>query len=660
MTVSAPLRSRALLLAVILLTLSWLWLSSGQTVVAAADAGMDDALFVRQSTHLATGHWLGPYDELTLAKGPGHPLFLAFSIVLGISVPLAQRLLYAAACLGAAWALSPLLRGRFWGVTVYAALLFQPVASRNLTREGIYPALSLAVVSLAVALLLRPEAPPRQVALLAGALGGVLGAFWITREEGIWIAPPLVLAAVALAFAWLRRYGARRESVLRLVALGAAPAAWGAVLLAVSLANLAAYGVATRVEVVASPFADAYGALSRIRTRERHPFIPVPREAREAAYAASPAFRELRGLLDGPLGAQWRGVSCGELPEACADLAGGWFQWALRGATARVGHHRTATDARDFYARVAREVNEACATGALSCGPPRATISPVDAPATLLKVLADPVTTLEGAASTLMELDHVLSDRRSTGSEEGIALFADVASSRLAPTADVHVVSVRGWAFAVSGEQVEPSLESSGRPAPGMIVRRSPSPDIAAIFEGPSRDYARFEVRGPCEEPCAFVLRSRGAIVARGPVPRGGGFRPVAADGIEVWVDDVVRPGESSLASPRAALDRLERAVVRRMGRVFRRVLPAASALAILAAAAGFGLAVRRRGNILPAVAVAVVASSVVARVVLVWVIHLTSFPAVRLAYLSPAFPLAVLFVAVGLLIFAAEIRRTT
>ena len=60
MTDPAPLRPRTFLLVVALLTLSWLWLSSGQTVVAVAEAGLDDALFVRQATHLAAGRWLGP------------------------------------------------------------------------------------------------------------------------------------------------------------------------------------------------------------------------------------------------------------------------------------------------------------------------------------------------------------------------------------------------------------------------------------------------------------------------------------------------------------------------------------------------------------------------------------------------------------------------
>ena len=37
----------------------------------------DDLLFVQHAAHIAAGNWLGPYDELTLVRPPGYPLFIA-------------------------------------------------------------------------------------------------------------------------------------------------------------------------------------------------------------------------------------------------------------------------------------------------------------------------------------------------------------------------------------------------------------------------------------------------------------------------------------------------------------------------------------------------------------------------------------------------------
>jgi len=42
----------------------------------AANAAHDDGLYIRLGQFLANGRWLGPYDQLTLWKRAGYPLFL--------------------------------------------------------------------------------------------------------------------------------------------------------------------------------------------------------------------------------------------------------------------------------------------------------------------------------------------------------------------------------------------------------------------------------------------------------------------------------------------------------------------------------------------------------------------------------------------------------
>jgi len=60
-------------------------------------AGIDGGLYITTGRHLAEGRWLGGYNQYTLAKGPGYPLFLAFADVLGLPVSLAQALLHVGA-----------------------------------------------------------------------------------------------------------------------------------------------------------------------------------------------------------------------------------------------------------------------------------------------------------------------------------------------------------------------------------------------------------------------------------------------------------------------------------------------------------------------------------------------------------------------------------
>ena len=58
------------------------------------------------------------------------------------------------------------------------------------------------------------------------------------------------------------------------------------------------------------------------------------------------------------------------------EIRAGWFMWALRDATAQAGHYRIATEAKDFYRRMAGEIGAACDDGRLDCLPPRATVVP--------------------------------------------------------------------------------------------------------------------------------------------------------------------------------------------------------------------------------------------------------------------------------------------
>ena len=77
-----------------------LWVRGGFPLHAIGWAEADDALFIRLARSLALGQWLGPYDNLTLAKGPFYPAFIAMSALAGIPLKIAEHVIYliAAAC----------------------------------------------------------------------------------------------------------------------------------------------------------------------------------------------------------------------------------------------------------------------------------------------------------------------------------------------------------------------------------------------------------------------------------------------------------------------------------------------------------------------------------------------------------------------------------
>ena len=81
----------ALVALVATLVAASLWLPAGLPLVALADFVHDDALYVKLGGHLARAEWLGPYDESTLAKGPGFPFFVALAYRAHLPLLLAGR-----------------------------------------------------------------------------------------------------------------------------------------------------------------------------------------------------------------------------------------------------------------------------------------------------------------------------------------------------------------------------------------------------------------------------------------------------------------------------------------------------------------------------------------------------------------------------------------
>ena len=96
-------------------------------VQALSSARYDDALFVRLAVQLSSGHWLGPYDQLKLLKGPMFPIFISLCHAVGLPLKLGEHLIYILFCVVLIRAIRP-LRLRPWVLLVlFTSVLFDPV-----------------------------------------------------------------------------------------------------------------------------------------------------------------------------------------------------------------------------------------------------------------------------------------------------------------------------------------------------------------------------------------------------------------------------------------------------------------------------------------------------------------------------------------------------
>ena len=166
--------------------------------VAAVFSPHDDQLFLRLAEAIKSGHWLGEYDSLTLAKSAGYPVFLATASAMHIPVRLGEHLVYLLGSGLAAVALGSLAQRRWVAYLAYTVLALNPVVFdgllSRLLRDNLYVGLSLfTFASFAyVFLVFKRSSPRRRIETVATAAAGSTGGlFVLTREEAIWLVPSL-------------------------------------------------------------------------------------------------------------------------------------------------------------------------------------------------------------------------------------------------------------------------------------------------------------------------------------------------------------------------------------------------------------------------------------------------------------------------------------
>src|SRR6516164_9445113 len=118
-----------------------LWLRSAFPLTAMPVYKHDDQLFVRLAHYLAAGQWLGPYDNLTLAKGMFYPMFIAATFWLSVPLKIAEHLFYLFIC-GSAAGLVRRASGNKLSLVLFALLAFNPVlwnyGFARVLRQGVY------------------------------------------------------------------------------------------------------------------------------------------------------------------------------------------------------------------------------------------------------------------------------------------------------------------------------------------------------------------------------------------------------------------------------------------------------------------------------------------------------------------------------------------
>ena len=625
-----------------------IWLARGLTFNGIGYMYADDQLFIEQAGAILRGEWLGSYNYLTLFKGPFYPLFIVTSFLTGLPLLTTQHLLYAVACLAVCLALTPLLRRQIFLLLLLVVLLFNPMSVTNTVatralREGIYPALTLLSLAGLIGLVLRLDRPFHQRLIWSVLTGISLIAFWLTREERVWILPALaILACLAAYRIWLEKSSTWRTALISL----AIPALMlGASVLTICGLNLHYYGVFAITEYDSPVFLKAYGSLARVTPETWQPLIPVAAETRQRIYAVSPTFAQLEPWLEGDIGLLY--TRYGESVKSNSrEMGGGWFHTALRESIDAAGLTADGRFPKDFYRQMTSEIESACDSGRLDCGPARSSFMAVWNKAYLSPLLkniwraAQYMLNFEGYAGKLKDC---------LGTDDQLRLFIDLTREKCWHT-QLSVLA-QGWVVK-PGEAISIWVyDDSGNKIVSPTYHMY-SPDLAEHFQqlgvdAPEAAIARFQVEADCPNDCNLVVKAGDGSILRqiDLVESPGSTDQPDENGLYYQIESIDwRAGDEVDNTLLYKLNTNKSKVLEGIAHIYQKAIPTLAILSLLLFIFQTMLVVLKRRNLFLWWVECVLLATIVTRLVMVAWLETSSIDAIITTYLSPNYPLLLVF----------------
>jgi hypothetical protein len=630
-----------------------LWLVRGMTFNGIGYMVADDQLFINQAAAILQGEWLGDYSFLTLFKGPFYPLFIAGVSLLGIPLLTVQQVLYSIACLAICLSLRPLIRRSSMLGILLALLLFNPMSFTNtvttrVLREGIYPALTLLSLAGVLGLVLRLDKSIRQLwgwSLLAGLS---LCAFWLTREERIWLIPSLAfLIGVAAWLVWGEKRASRHTMLAGFAIPGLILAAG---ILVIACLNLNHYGLFAITEYDSPIFLRAYGSLTRVIPENWMPRIPVATETRERIYIHSPTFKAVEPWLEGDIGQLYSRYG-EQVKNDRREMGGGWFHMALRESIDQAGITAGGRFPADFYQQLTTEIDTACDTGALECGPPRASFMAAWNAAYLEPLARN----FWYAVQYLVSFEGYDGDLKDClGTNEQLEPFITLTGEQC-----WHIypsVLVQGWVVK-PGEAISTWVYDDLGQKIVSPTRHMPSPDLAEHFsrlglDAPEASVARFQLEADCPAGCSLVVKADDGSVLKKIGLESLSGSPGAADenGLFYQIESIDwRLGDEREYALLYRLNRFRAKMLGFVAVIFQKTMPVFVGIALLAYLLQISVLLKKRDLWMqPAIETSLLLAILVRLAMVAW-LQTSSIDAIITTYLSPIYPLLLLFIVLTL-----------
>lgn len=343
----------------------------------------DDLYFAKAAYYLIHGQWLGPYDNMTLIKGPFYAFYLVASYLTGLPLFLNETIFYICTCVIFVFSIAPLIKNAWGRLGIFVIMVFVPeslATSWNLRvyREFVYFSLTMWVIASAMGLFLRLDQKLPKLMFWSLSLGLSMGGFMIVHEDSIWIYPIMFLLMITCLIVILIKKLDRR--ILRAICIIIPVVIWYLPTLAVSYLNYVHYDYWGISENLDPDFNRVLNTLSRIKTNDTwHPAIQISKDARMQAYLVSPIFSSMKDDIEKDV-ISWNTADdeammgkpawyLSEYGNGGSEVGNGHFVWLLRDVVYNHGYYSGGKYPHALYQQLADQLENACDTGKLSCSP---------------------------------------------------------------------------------------------------------------------------------------------------------------------------------------------------------------------------------------------------------------------------------------------------
>ena len=331
----------------------------------------DDALMVKLSKSIIEGHWLGAYDNNTLIKGVGFPVFIAILKFLNIPYLFGMNILYILACIYFIYIFKDEFKNKFLRVLIFIIMLFNPISYAEYTFQRVYRngtgIFQTIFIFSAIYFIWKNRDSNIKNIIPHIILASINVAFlWHSRDDSMWIMPFLIVALGLTSICVLIKYFRNKQNntfaVSFLKILCILMPIWILIFstTSIKLLNYMKYGVFIEKETDCN-LGKVLSVFYQVKANEKVYRTDNTREKINRMCEVSPTLNSIKPHLDNSLDV-WTQFDSNPND---GEVENGWFSWAMEYAVRNAGKYFNPKESNAFYGQIYNEINDALEAGKL-------------------------------------------------------------------------------------------------------------------------------------------------------------------------------------------------------------------------------------------------------------------------------------------------------